>query len=105
MPPTIRVGPGDYFGHGPGFFLGHPLVGGLIAVLVIALLVALAVGAVAILLRGRSAGATRHPIAPRSEVGPPANDEALRILNERFARGEIDAGEYTQRRDLLKQSA
>lgn len=28
--------------------------------------------------------------------------EALRILGERFARGEIDADEYSQRRDLLR---
>ena len=29
-------------------------------------------------------------------------DDALRILDERFARGEIDADEYTKRRDLLR---
>jgi len=28
----------------------------------------------------------------------------LRILNDRFARGEIDEAEYTKRRDLLKPS-
>ena len=36
---------------------------------------------------------------------PPAGDgkdQALRILDERFARGDIDAEEYTQRRDLLR---
>lgn len=37
---------------------------------------------------------------------PPAasdgRDQALRILDERFARGDIDAEEYTQRRDLLR---
>ncbi len=27
---------------------------------------------------------------------------ALRILGERFARGEIDADEYAERRDLLR---
>ena len=27
---------------------------------------------------------------------------ALRLLDERFARGEIDADEYTKRRDLLR---
>lgn len=35
---------------------------------------------------------------PREERG----DQALRILDERFARGEIDAEEYQQRRDLLR---
>ena len=46
--------------------------------------------------------------APRhhhhEEAGQPAQppgDHALRILDERFARGEIDAEEYTRRRDLI----
>ena len=35
---------------------------------------------------------------------PPARDQrdGMRILDERFARGDIDADEYTQRRDLLR---
>lgn len=33
------------------------------------------------------------------------SSDALKILNERFARGEIDADEYTERRDLLKGSS
>jgi putative membrane protein len=36
--------------------------------------------------------------------GEPSSD-ALKILNERFARGEIGAEEYTERRDLLKGSS
>jgi putative membrane protein len=39
---------------------------------------------------GQSAGATR------------SDDDALRILDTRFARGEIDAEEYSSRRDLLR---
>ncbi len=37
-------------------------------------------------------------------AGPSARppDDATRILDERFARGEIDADEYTRRRDLLR---
>ena len=31
-----------------------------------------------------------------------APDPAMRILDERFARGEIDADEYNQRRELLR---
>lgn len=31
--------------------------------------------------------------------------EALRILDERFARGEIDAEEFTKRRELLRSSS
>jgi putative membrane protein len=33
------------------------------------------------------------------------SSDALKILNERFARGEIDAADYTERRDLLKGSS
>jgi uncharacterized membrane protein len=32
---------------------------------------------------------------------PSPTSDALRILDERFARGEIDADDYKQRRDLL----
>ncbi len=33
---------------------------------------------------------------------PDAKADAERLLDERFARGEIDAEEYTQRRELLR---
>ena len=33
---------------------------------------------------------------------PPSEDEATRILDQRFARGEIDEQEYRARRDLLR---
>ena len=36
--------------------------------------------------------------------GPTRVHDAERILAERFARGEIDADEYRQRRDLLRSS-
>jgi putative membrane protein len=45
----------------------------------------------------RSLTRTR-PEAPR----PLDQRDGMRILDERFARGEIDADEYTQRRDLLR---
>jgi putative membrane protein len=32
----------------------------------------------------------------------PQGSDAVRILDERFAKGEIDADEYQQRRDLLR---
>ncbi len=106
MPPFIRVGPGPrgHLVYGPGSLTGHPLVGGLVALLVIALLVALAVVAVGVLVGpGRPGGVRRPARGPSAES--PALDGALRILDERFARGEIDAGEYVERRELLKQSA
>jgi putative membrane protein len=34
-----------------------------------------------------------------------ASSDALRILDERFARGEIDAEEFTKRRELLRNSS
>jgi uncharacterized membrane protein len=36
-------------------------------------------------------------------AGTSSEDDALRVLDTRFARGEIDAEEYTSRRDLLRQ--
>jgi len=41
-----------------------------------------------------------HDGPPNGDARP--DDEALRILDERFARGEIDPEEYTSRRDLLR---
>lgn len=57
----------------------------------------LIVAVVVVLLRGRPGGF-------HVEAGPQgdAGDPALRILDERFARGEIDAEEYRSRRDLLR---
>jgi putative membrane protein len=42
--------------------------------------------------------------APESTpaVPPPARDQAERMLDERFAHGEIEADEYVRRRDLLR---
>jgi putative membrane protein len=57
---------------------------------------ALVVGAVVVLVRAlRGGGGSRQD----SEATPPGS--ALHVLDERFARGEIDAEEYTARRDLL----
>lgn len=40
-----------------------------------------------------------------SQPPPPGSgSDALRILDERLARGEIEVDEYTRRRDLLKGS-
>ena len=47
---------------------------------------------------------THHQHQPAVSTEAPGPDEAMRILDERFARGEIDAGEYSQRRDLLRGS-
>ena len=44
---------------------------------------------------------TRHAGEPTSEAGD-RPDEARRILDVRFASGEIDADEYAQRRNVLR---
>ncbi|RAX48132.1 SHOCT domain-containing protein [Arthrobacter sp. AQ5-05] len=49
---------------------------------------------VIVLLRGGHSGG-------RNNYGPPG-DDAERILNERFARGEIDETEFTARRAALR---
>ena len=47
----------------------------------------------------RSGG--RAPITD-TPAGTAETDNAARILDERFARGEIDADEYRSRRDLIR---
>ena len=39
---------------------------------------------------------------PADGAGVARPDDAMRILDERFARGDIEADDYSQRRDLLK---
>lgn len=39
---------------------------------------------------------------PGGEPAPGIPDAALRILEERFARGEMDPEEFTERRELLR---
>ena len=48
-------------------------------------------------------------LSPRIRAGDAATspgaagaDDALRLLDERFARGDIEAEDYTKRRDLLR---
>lgn len=48
--------------------------------------------------RGAGGGATPPPADHWTAPGP----DARRILDERFARGEIDEEEYRRRRDVLR---
>jgi len=41
-------------------------------------------------------------LSPRVSGGPIGRSDALDILRERFARGEIDAEEYQRRREILQ---
>jgi putative membrane protein len=54
------------------------------------------VGVVALVRSTRADGHTHAP--------PTRSNDARRILDERFARGEIDADEYAHRRDVLDRS-
>ena len=79
---------------------------------------AVVVGIVAIVRYGRGReqppappppGPAAYPPEHRGHPGHPGHEpehghepSALDVLDERFARGEIDAEEYTRRRDLLR---
>ena len=78
---------GGGWGWGAWFAMGFMMLAfwGLIAVVII-----VAIRSLGHRPDGPSAGATS------------SEDDALRILDTRFARGEIDADEYTSRRDLLR---
>lgn len=83
----------DYGHAGPHW--GARIIGIVFVLAVVAALVWIIVT----LRRGRSLPASSPPVMP-----PTTTSEALRILDERFARGEIDAEEYQSRRDLLRRT-
>ena len=72
---------------------------GLWIVMVVAMLVFFGILAWAVvsIIRHRYGFATQTTLSPAV-----AGSDALRILDERLARGEIDVDEYTRRRDALK---
>ena len=65
--------------------------------LVMLLFVALLVVGIVVLVRSSSGGVG----APRNT--DPSGGRALDLLDERFARGEIDAKEYEERRRILSE--
>jgi uncharacterized membrane protein len=85
----MRFGPFQQFGFGPGPGRGVPFLL-FVVVAVLALIVA------ALLIRGRV-----HPHAHGSVSASSTVNEAVRILDERFARGDVDVDDYKMRRDLL----
>jgi len=89
-------GYGEGYGHMWGGGYGM-IFGPLMMILVIAAIVALVV------LLVRWLGGTGHGTGHGTGVMPPPSNEKTPqdILAERFARGEIDAGEYQERKRLL----
>ena len=71
--------------------------GGIFGPLLMIFYIALLVGVIVILVRWLS-GASFGGILP----APPAANNALDILKERFARGEIDKEEFDERRRALE---
>jgi putative membrane protein len=86
----------DRDGHdwGWGTWLGMGLMMTVLTVLVVAVVVL-----VVRTTTGPQRTATSLP--PGNPRDTPRDSEALRVLDERFAGGDIDEGEYVARRDLL----
>jgi uncharacterized membrane protein len=86
----------------PGRFeqQGMPWDRGLFALLLI--LIVLAAVAWFAYMFSRQSGHVHHGFAHAGNSVSAHSSDALKILNERFARGEIDAEEFTKRRDLLR---
>lgn len=82
-----------YGGYGSGWGVGTWVAMGLMMLVFWGGVVALVV---LLLRRTHDSGGT-HPL-------PPSHHDAERILNERFARGEIDEDEYTARRTALRRT-
>jgi putative membrane protein len=83
---------GYFFGPGPGW--GGPFVAFLVL-----LLVAAAVALIVLFVRNERIKRLGGLVTGSATAVP---FEALRILDERFAKGEIDAEDYKVRRDLLR---
>ena len=82
--------------HGFGFGWGGMILGGLLTLLFWGVIIALIVFAVRALSRPGSGRATPSAGSPGQ-----APDQALEILRERYARGEISKDEFnTMRQDL-----
>jgi putative membrane protein len=73
------------------------------ALLCVLIAVCIIVWVVSALLRP-GGHAHHHEHSPGASAASRQSSDALRILDERFARGDIDAEEYTKRRDLLRGS-
>lgn len=87
------------FGFNAGFGV-FAFVWFLVSIAFLVLLVLLVVLAIRWLLRSLSSSSAVTPAGSRSSVAT-TDDTALAVLRERFARGEIDADEFEERRRTL----
>ena len=91
------------FGHGLWLLLPLLLLGKFFWII---LLVLLAVGLVRLFgSRNRRMFPYYNPGVPHNPGVPPVQPSALEILNQRYARGEIDAATYEQMRERLQASS
>ena|SRR5579872_23640 len=82
------------FGSGPGF--------GLFQMLFFLVLAAAAILVISALVRGRGGWANAHGAVASATT---TDRDPLKILDERFARGEVDVDDYKMRRELLASHA
>ncbi len=97
MPPEFQQ---PRFGNqfwGPGMHHAIGLRGALFVAFLVVLLVIAVVALILSVSSRRRWPVAGHPVAGYAGAG----SEALRVLDERFARGDIDAEDYTTRRSLL----
>ncbi|GHO64193.1 hypothetical protein KSC_030850 [Ktedonobacter sp. SOSP1-52] len=70
------------------------------------LLIGLLIGGVIYWLNHKGRRLGRFPAGmPRSEPASPAGPDAMEVLRQRYARGEIDATSFEQMRERLESSA
>ena len=79
------------YGDGQHMMWGDGAMSGLFGIFMIFIMVALIAGVVALVWRAVNSG----------KSGASSGDTALSILEERFAKGEIDRSEYEERRRVL----
>ncbi|MGC2484923.1 MAG: SHOCT domain-containing protein [Acidimicrobiales bacterium] len=96
-------GPGGVirFGFGPGQFGPRGPLGALIALVVLLIVIAAVAFLVTLVVR-KTRFAHRFATGFGPHTHASSASDAVRILDERLARGEIDAADYQERRNLLR---
>ncbi len=90
VPAVAVADPGDGYGYGDHMMWGNWVMGPMMMLFMIVVMVVVVVIAMKFFGVGSSGGGDRS-----------ARDNAFAILNERFAKGEIDKAEYEERKKAL----